>query len=633
MSDDRRRNQGGAMDARSVVGPRRRRPGRPENQGDNVDEVLQRSQRTVYVIAAALGLCIFLIDAFAPVDVAVAVLYVVVVLMVASVASQTVTVAVVWMCVSLTVLGFLLAQSDQTAFSSVARCIVSVLAIVTVSALALRNQSSRVTLQKQIDLLNLTHDAIVVSGLDGRISFWSVGAESLYGWTEEEAIGRNIHELTRTASSVPIADLLASTIEAGHWQGEFLRTGKNGEVVVISSRWTVSRDKWGHPIAVLSTDSDITQAKSFEGELRRQKEELVATIDAIPAMVWSTSNDGRIVYLNRRWSDYGVEINGDKDVWHDIIHAEDIGEFECRWREAIATGSGFEVTARVRLGNGAYRWMIIGAAPLRGADGTITRWYGVNTDIEERRRAEQALERSRSELSHVTRITMLGELAASIAHEVTQPLAAIVTAGEAGMRWLKRSPPELSEVRYSLEQMTHDAKRATDVIRQIRAMATRRDRDSEAIDLGVVVRQSIDLMRRDLQSQQIDVSVSLPTSDMRVSGDRVQIQQVVINLLMNAVQAMAGVKDRERKLAVSVLRNDDEASVIVADSGHGINEADAAMLFTPFFTTKAEGMGMGLSICRSIVEAHGGRIWAESREGSGASMQFTLPIRTEAIDG
>ncbi|WP_279610358.1 histidine kinase dimerization/phospho-acceptor domain-containing protein, partial [Burkholderia gladioli] len=141
------------------------------------------------------------------------------------------------------------------------------------------------------------------------------------------------------------------------------------------------------------------------------------------------------------------------------------------WREAIATGSGFEVTARVRLGNGAYRWMIIGAAPLRGADGTITRWYGVNTDIEARRHAEQALERSRSELAHVTRITMLGELAASIAHEVTQPLAAIVTAGEAGMRWLKRSPPELSEVRYSLEQMTHDAKRATDVIRQIRAMA------------------------------------------------------------------------------------------------------------------------------------------------------------------
>ncbi len=201
------------------------------------------------------------------------------------------------------------------------------------------------------------------------------------------------------------------------------------------------------------------------------------------------------------------------------------------------------------------------------------------------------------------------------------------------MRWLKRSPPELSEVRYSLEQMTHDAKRATDVIRQIRAMAKRRDRDSEAIDLGVVVQQSIDLMRRDLQGQQIDVSASLPTSDMRVSGDRVQIQQVVINLLMNAVQAMAGVKDRERKLAVSVLRNDDEARVIVADSGHGINEADAAMLFTPFFTTKAEGMGMGLSICRSIVEAHGGRIWAESREDSGASMQFTLPIRTEAIDG
>ncbi|MBN3827531.1 PAS domain-containing protein [Burkholderia sp. Ac-20384] len=601
--------------------------------GDNVDEVLQRRQRVVYLVATLLGVCIFIADAFTPIDVAVAVLYVVVVLLVASVASQPVTVAVAWSCVSLTVLGFLLAQSDQTAISSLARCGLSVLAIVTVSALALRNQSSRITLQKQIVLLNLTHDAVVMCGLDGRISFWSRGAERLYGWSAAEAVGKELHGLTATESPLPLADLLKMTIQDGSWEGEFARACKNGTKRIISSRWTVSRDKSGDPVAILSTDSDVTQARFLEAELRQQKEELIATIDAIPGMVWSTSNDGRIVYLNRRWSDCGVEITSGKDVWRDIIHAEDIGVLEAAWRQGISTGSSFEVTVRVRLGNGDYRCMIIGAAPMRDADGKIVRWYGVNTDIEERRLAEQALERSRSELAHVTRLTMLGELAASIAHEVTQPLAAIVTAGEAGVRWLKRTPPNLAEVQYALGQMTHDAKRATQVIRQIRTMAQRRDPDPVSIDLVALIEQSVDLVRRELQSHHVEVSLSFSQSLLWITGDRVQIQQVLINLLMNAIQAMIVVTDRTRRLSVAVQRCEgDQALVAIEDSGHGISEADASMLFTPFFTTKKEGMGMGLSICRSIVDAHGGRIWAESREQKGTTMRFVLPINGEVAD-
>ncbi|AMV44297.1 PAS domain-containing sensor histidine kinase [Paraburkholderia caribensis] len=596
----------------------------------NVETNLRSSQRFLYAIAIALGLGVFLVDAFAPVDVAVAVLYVVVVLLVASVASQTVTVGVAWACVSLTVLGFLLAQSDQTAVSSLARCIVSVIAIVTVSALALRNQSSRATLQKQVDLLNLTHDAIVVYGLDGRVSFWSRGAERLYGWREKEAIGREFHELTRTGSALPIPDLIKKTLADGNWQGELTRTRKDGETVVTSSRWIVSQDKWGQAVAILSTDSDITQAKSLEAELRRQKEELVATVDAIPAMVWSTAEDGRLLYLNRRWTDYGVKVSNGADVWRDIVHSDDIETLESAWHQAISTGSPFEVTARVRLGSGEYRCMIIGAAPLRDGKGRVRRWYGVNTDIEERRQAEQALERSREELAHVTRITMLGELAASIAHEVTQPLAAIVTSGEAGMRWLDRDVPDLEEVRDSVEQMTDDARRATEIIRQIRAMAKRKDRDNAPVDLNSIVEQSIDLMRRELQSQDVEVSQIYEPS-LWVRGDRVQLQQVIINLLMNAVQAMSGVTNRKRLLTVSTRRVEDaNVQVKVEDSGHGISKESASSLFTPFFTTKKEGMGMGLSICRSIVEGHGGRIWAESQESKGALMQFVLPLREEA---
>ncbi|WP_321840809.1 PAS domain-containing sensor histidine kinase [Paraburkholderia bannensis] len=627
MEDDRQRNYQHTLRLGPNSVPMDCADDGQAKSGGDVGKVALQRQKLIFSIAVVLGVVVFAIDVITPVNVAVAVLYVVVVLLVASVASQFLTVAAAWTCVSLTVLGFLLAQSDQTAPASLARCAVSVIAIISVSALALRNQSSRGTLQKQIDLLNLTHDAIVAYDLEGRIAFWSQGAQRLYGWHEKEVLGKDIHELTKTDSTLPIAAHIKRTLESGGWIGELTRRVRDGRCVVVSSRWNVSRDRWGQPVAILSTDSDITQAKSFEGELRRQKEELAAIVDAIPAMVWSASDAGRLVYRNQRWSDCGVNVGDDESTWRDILHVDDFDTFETAWRNALASGSRFEVTARVRLVSGEYRYMIIGAAPLRDAAGRILRWYGVNTDIEERRRAELALEKSRTELAHVTRITMLGELAASIAHEVTQPLAAIVTAGEASMRWLNRQTPDLDEVRFGVEQMTHDARRATEIIRQIRSMAKRRDPDTAVLDLNAVVEQSVGLVRRELQSHGIEVSQSYARSSL-VCGDRVQLQQVIINLLMNAIQAMSTVAAGERKLILSTrLMDDGFVQVGVEDSGHGIPEEHAASLFAPFFTTRKEGMGMGLSICRSIVESHGGRIWAESPSGRGALIQFVLPLQ------
>ncbi|MBB3262140.1 PAS domain S-box-containing protein [Paraburkholderia bannensis] len=512
-----------------------------------IERTAMKQQRLIYSIAMVLGIVVFAIDVMVPVNVAVAVLYVVVVLMVASVASQLLTVAAAWTCVSLTIIGFLLAPGDQIAPASLARCVVSVIAIITVSALALRNQSSKATLQKQVDLLNLTHDAIVGYDLEGRITFWSQGAQRLYGWHEPEVLGKDIHELTKTDSTLPISELVKGALESSGWKGELTRKARDGRSVVVSSRWNVSRDKWGQPVAILSTDSDVTQAKSLESELRRQKEELASIVDAIPAMVWSASDAGRLFYRNQRWSDFGVDVGDDGAEWRDILHPDDFDAFEIEWRNALMTGESFEISARVQLTSGEYRYMIIGAAPLRDADGRILRWYGVNTDIEERRRAELALEKSRAELAHVTRITMLGELAASIAHEVTQPLAAIVTAGEAGLRWLNREVPDLDEVRFGIEQITHDARRATEIIRQIRSMAKRRDPDAVVLDLNEVVEQSVGLVRRELQSHSIEVSQSYATT-LPVCGDRVQLQQVIINLLMNAIQAMSNVASSERRL-------------------------------------------------------------------------------------
>ncbi|WP_250493808.1 PAS domain-containing sensor histidine kinase [Caballeronia sp. GAWG1-1] len=586
---------------------------------------------TLKAMATVVGLAVFLIDAFTPLDIAIAVLYVVVVLLVASVASRPVTIAVAWACVAATVLGFMLSHNAQDPGSSIARCGVSLIAILTVSFLALRNQTSTATLRKQVELLNLTHDAVVVYDMDDRITFWNQGAERLYGWTSEQAIGQPIHGLTQTDAAMPVDDIRRETLTRGNWQGELKRVKKSGETVVVSSRWTLSRDKWGKPLAILATNNDITDAKRMEGELLRQKNELRATIDAIPGMVWSSSNDGRLIYLNRRWNEYGVKLADDgHDIWQEIVHAEDFAALQAAWREALATSSGFEVTARIRRGDGVFRWMHIGAAPLRDSEGNLVRWYGVNTDIEERKRAEQALDRSRSELAHVTRVTTLGEMAASIAHEVTQPLAAIVTAGDAALRWLNRQPPNVHEAVQSISQMTSDAKRATDIIRQIRSMAQKRDPQPALVDLNMIVRESVELVRRELQSQRVELSAAFAEPAPVVCGDRVQLQQVVINLLMNGVQAMSGVSGRKRVMRVATrLADERHAQLSVEDSGIGISEKDAGSLFNPFFTTKKDGMGMGLSICRSIVEAHGGRIWAESQEGQGASMQFVLPLEEE----
>lgn len=197
----------------------------------------------------------------------------------------------------------------------------------------------------------------------------------------------------------------------------------------------------------------------------------------------------------------------------------------------------------------------------------------------------------------------------------------------AALRWLNRPQPDLKEVGQSINQMIHDARRASDVIRQIRSMAQKRDPSHAVLDLNAIVRESIELVRRELDAHRVEVDADYASPAPSVCADRVQLQQVVINLVMNGVQAMSGITARPRELRIRTRSFDARhALVVVEDSGTGISEENAGRLFNAFFTTKAEGMGMGLSICRSIVEAHGGRIWAESQEGKGAVMQFVLPL-------
>jgi PAS domain S-box-containing protein len=248
-------------------------------------------------------------------------------------------------------------------------------------------------------------------------------------------------------------------------------------------------------------------------------------------------------------------------------------------------------------------------------------------DITERKRAEDALHRAQAELAHVTRLTTLGELAASIAHEVNQPLAAIVADANASLNWLAAAEPELGRVRETLAAIATDGHRAADVIQRIRQLATKTEPRKARLDVNDVVRDVAALVRAEVVRFEIALALDLAPAFPPVVGDRVQLQQVVLNLVMNAIEAMASVTSRPRTLVIRSERHEgDMVRLAVHDTGVGIAASDVDRVFGAFFTTKPAGMGMGLSISRSIIEAHGGRLWAAANEPHGAIFQFSLPV-------
>jgi len=273
--------------------------------------------------------------------------------------------------------------------------------------------------------------------------------------------------------------------------------------------------------------------------------------------------------------------------------------------------------------------------PVFGANGDFLGYRGTATDITAMIRAdhaEEALRKAQAELAHVARVTTLGELTASIAHEVNQPLAAVVANAEACLRWLGRGTPDLDAARRSVEWIINDGVRASEVIRRVRALANKADIEKAPLDIDDVVREVVALVQHELISHGVSLQTELAPNPPRVLADRVQLQQVIINLVMNGIEAMQSVTDRKRELVIRS-REDETQQVLVSvtDCGVGISAENADRLFNAFFTTKSGGMGMGLSICRSIIEAHGGRLWATANLPHGATFQFTLPVNADTV--
>lgn len=351
-------------------------------------------------------------------------------------------------------------------------------------------------------------------------------------------------------------------------------------------------------------------------------------IETIPAMAWTARPDGSNSFVNRRWAEFTGLPDSAASGWTDAVHPEDRQAYAEKWRASLATGDLFESEARFRRVDGEYRWLLARAVPSRDAHGKIVRWYGLLADIADRKRAEEERERLREldmEFAHIHRVSMMGELAASIAHEVNQPLTGVVINGGACLRWLAANVPNLDEAREAARRIVRDGTRAGEIITRIRTLTTKASTPREKLDLNDTIRNVLVLVVDRAKREDVSIRTDFANDVFRVSGDRVQLQQVVLNLVMNAIEAMSTVSERPRQLLVRTRNIDDQVQVTVEDTGPGLDPKGMEKIFDPFYTTKASGMGIGLSICRSIVQSHGGRLWATAKDGAGTILHFVLP--------
>jgi len=425
-----------------------------------------------------------------------------------------------------------------------------------------------------------------------------------------------------------------STIRASGMPGELEARLRrfDGEYRWFLFRAVPLRNEQGNIVKWYGSSTDIEDRKRAEEELRRSEAKLVEAqrVSQTGSFVWNISTGERVGSKEFfRILGYDQPHSVTFEMVLQRAHPEDRAFVEQAIDRAARAGKDLDYEHRLLMPDGSVKHVHVVAHAVRSEAGQLE-FIGAVVDVTATKQAEEKLHKAQAELAHVTRVTTLGELTASIAHEVNQPLAAVVANAEACLRWLDRESPDLVAARRSVEWVINDSCRASEVIRRVRALAKKSDIEKVPLDVNDVVREAVVLLQRELSSQLISLRTELAPSLPMILGDRVQLQQVIINLVMNGIEAMQPITDRQREL---VIRSDQDemrrVHVSVTDCGVGISAEIANRLFNAFFTTKSSGMGMGLSICRSIVEAHEGRLSISPNEGPGTTVQFVLPSQLE----
>ena len=596
--------------------------------------------------------------------------------------------------------------------------------------------------------------------LDGSAEFFNQHYLDFVGHSAEHMTGWGwtvtVHPDDLPGLAAAWEDIMASG-SAGETEARLRR--RDGEYRWFLFRANPLRDEDGNIVRWYGVNTDIEDRRRAEDALRASERNLQLTIDTIPTLAWAARPDGSAEFLNQHYVDFiglsPAEVANWK--WSAAVHPEDMPGLTAAWERQVGSEAPGDAEARLRRHDGQYRWFLFRANPLRDENGRIVRWYGVNTDIEDRKRAEDALRRSehfllevqrlsrtgsftadivaeehvwseelyricefdqgtkittqwardyihpedlplfdaafqrslsgadfdltfrivtksgktkhlhsvarvvdsvggrplfigaiqdvtetrvaeealnraRSELAHVARVTTLSTLTASIAHEVNQPLSGVITNAGTCIRMLDADPPHINDARETAHRIRRDGHRAAEVITRLRALFSNREFALESLDLNGAIQEVIALSTGELQRHRIVLHSEFTDGLPNVTGDRIQLQQVILNLLRNAWDAMVDVHDRPRTLRVSTEREDgDRVRVSVRDSGVGIDAQNTNRLFDPFYTTKSDGMGIGLSISRSIIERHHGRLWAEPNDGPGVTFSLSIPCQAEHV--
>jgi PAS domain S-box-containing protein len=351
-------------------------------------------------------------------------------------------------------------------------------------------------------------------------------------------------------------------------------------------------------------------------------------------MIYCATPDGEPTYRSRQLRDFlGFDVEDNDEIGKSrlagtldaVIHPHDLGTVKERYAHSLFTGKPYALKHRLRRIDGEYRWVETRAAAMRNAEGAIIQWNGICLDIEDQVRAQEELRLVQESLARASQAASLAELSASIAHEVNQPLAAIVANSHACNRWLSAEPANVERAKITAERIIRDANSAADVVSRIRALFRQSVERRNSAALPSVIAEARSLMAEEAVRRRVRIDVEVETDLPLVAFDRVQIQQVLINLIRNGMDAMESAAG-ERLLRMHVRRAGDAVQTEISDRGQGVTFPDK--VFEPFFTTKENGMGMGLAICRSIVESHGGRLWVEGNESGGATFIFILPAET-----